>query len=284
MAMVFDSVTSIKAAYTELQIAQNSYNNNAIQAADQAVVEQLKVLSELKRKLLKHELDVSPQVSLMLAEIQEQQSLIRIDEINIKKLESNIKRKVADIVLHHKQLKDCTILNRSMEKKLNESGLLSMFDNIKFTTLNPSDFVQVLHFTMKYVRSFVRLMMKEMEIAKWDVDVTAKNIEPGFVSHDFGLTKEEYFNEFKSLKTAKPKSFLVQNPYSFFAKFAIVKYIKLVHPRMECSFFGNLNQKKLVINGGFPDTTFFIAYEEMGMRFWLLRCLGFSMSEQVSLF
>ncbi|KAE8667538.1 ER lumen protein retaining receptor-like [Hibiscus syriacus] len=201
--MVFASVSSIKAAYVELQMAQNPYNSDAIQAADQAVIEQLKVLSEL---------------------------------------------------------------------------------------------------------NFVMLMVKEMEmeIAKWDVDVAVKSIEPvtilakqihrcfvfelfvcktmleGFVSHDFGVTKEEYFNEFKSLKNAQPKSFPVQNPYFSFVKFSIAKYLKLVHPRMKCSFFGNLNQRKLVINGEFPYTPFFTAYAEMGIRFWLFRCLGFSMSEQVS--
>ncbi|KAE8715584.1 hypothetical protein F3Y22_tig00110163pilonHSYRG00247 [Hibiscus syriacus] len=120
VAMVFASFTSIKAAYAELQMVQNPYNSDAIQAADQVVVEQLKVFSELKHKFLKHELDVSPQVSLMLAEIQEQQSLMCTAEINIKKLEYDIERKVVDIALHHKQLKDCTFLNRSMEKKLNE--------------------------------------------------------------------------------------------------------------------------------------------------------------------
>ncbi|KAE8668877.1 putative hexaprenyldihydroxybenzoate methyltransferase [Hibiscus syriacus] len=179
--MVFAGVTSIKAAYAELQLAQHPYNNNAIQAANEVVVEQLKILSELKHKFLKKELDVSPQVTLMLTEIQEQQSLMRTYEIRIKKLESDIERKVVDIALHHKQLKDCTFLNKSMEKKLNQSGLLSMFDNIKITTLNPSDFVQVLHFTMKSVRSFVRLMMKEMEIARWDVDAAAKSIEPSTI-------------------------------------------------------------------------------------------------------
>ncbi|KAE8736334.1 Trehalose-phosphatase/synthase 7 isoform 1 [Hibiscus syriacus] len=209
VAIVFASVISIKSAYAKLQMAQNPYNNDAIQAADQAVVKQLKVLSELKHKFLKHELDVSPQASLILAEIQEQQSLMRTGEINIKKLEYDIERKVADIALHHKQSKI-------------------------------APFKQVHGEETK--RNFVRLMMK---IAKWDVDVAAKSIEPGtilakqshrcfvfesfvcktmlegFVYHDFGVTKEEYFNEFKSLKTAQPKSFLVQNPDSSFAKFAM---------------------------------------------------------------
>ncbi|XVF27451.1 hypothetical protein REPUB_Repub14bG0107500 [Reevesia pubescens] len=317
VAKVFASVTSIKAAYAELQMAQHPYNSDAIQAADQAVVEELRALSELKRKFLKKELDLSPQVTLMLAEIEEQQSLMRTYEITMKKLESDVEEKGSDIALLHKQLEDCIAFNKSLEKKLNASGPLSMFDNIQFTTLNPSHFVQVLHCTLRSVRSFVKMMIQEMELAKWDLDAAAKTIEPGavfakqsnrcfafesfvcktmlegFNSHDFGISKdsgskkpdpEQCFNKFKTLKSAPPKSFLVQNPNSSFAKFIRTKYLNLVHAKMECSFFGNLNQRKLVTSGRFPDTAFFTAFAEMGRRFWLLHCLGFSMDEQVSIF
>ncbi|TYI59478.1 hypothetical protein E1A91_D10G039300v1 [Gossypium mustelinum] len=312
IAMVFASVTSIKAAYAELQMAQHPYDGEAIQVADQAVVEQLKVLSELRHKFLKQDLDLSPQVTLMLAEIQEQQSMMRTYDITIKNLESDIEEKDSAIDLHHKQLEHCIAFNKSTEKKLNETGPLFMFDNIQFTTLNPSHFIQVLHCALKSVRSYVRLMMKEMELAKWDIVAATKAIEPsamlakqshacflfesfvcktmlqGFDSHDFSglksLHREQYFNEFKTLKSANPKSFLVQNPKSGFAKFIRDKYLKLVHPKMECSFFGNLNQRKMVISGGFSDTAFFMAFTEMGRRFWLLHCLGLSMSDQVSVF
>ncbi|XVE51503.1 hypothetical protein DITRI_Ditri02bG0047200 [Diplodiscus trichospermus] len=317
VAKVCASVTSIKAAYAELQMAQDPYKSDAIQAADQAVVEELRALSELKHKFLKKELDLSPQVTLMLAEIQEQQSLMRTYEITIKKLESGVEERVSDIASLHKQLEDCTTFNKSLEKKLNASGPLSMFDHIKFTTLNPSHFVQVLHCALRSVRSFVKMMIKEMELAKWDLDAAAKTIEPGVVfakqshkcfvfesfvcktmldefnCHDFGLTKdsaskkldpEQYFSSFKNLKSAHPKSFFVQNSSSPFAKFTRTKYLDLVHAKMECSFFGNLNQRKLVTSGGFPDTAFFTAFAEMARRFWLLHCLGFSMHEQVSVF
>ncbi|GMI82280.1 CHIQUITA1-LIKE 6, unfertilized embryo sac 1 [Hibiscus trionum] len=317
LAKVFASVTSIKAAYVELQMAQHPYNSDAIQASDHAVVEELKALSELKRKFLKKELDLSPQVTLMLAEIQEQQSLMRTYEITIKKLQSGVEEKDSDIVLLHKQLQDFTAFNRSLEKKLNATGPLSMFDDIQFTKLNPAHFVQVLHFSLRSARCFVKMMVKEMELAKWDLGAAAESIEPGavfakeshrcfafesfvcktmlegFNSHDFGLSKdslskrldpEQYFNAFKNLKSAHPKSFLVQNPNSCFAKFARTKYLNLVHAKMECSFFGNLNQRKLVTSGGFPDTAFFTAFAEMARRFWLLHCLGFSMHEQVSIF
>ncbi|KAL4333694.1 hypothetical protein GQ457_07G029850 [Hibiscus cannabinus] len=317
LAKVFASVTSVKAAYAELQMAQHPYNSDAIQASDQAVVEELVALSELKRKFLKKELDLSPQVTLMLAEIQEQQSLMRTYEITIKKLQSDAEEKDSGIALLHKQLRDCTALNESLEKKLNPSGPLLMFDDFQFTKLNPSHFVQVLHFSLRSARSFVKMMIREMELAKWDLGAAAETIEPGavfakerhrcfafesfvcktmlegFNSHDFRLTEdsptkrldpEQHFNAFKNLKSVEPKSFLAQNPNSCLAKFTRTKYLNLVHAKMECSFFGNLNQRKLVTSGGFPDTAFFTAFAEMARRFWLLHSLGFSMHEQVSIF
>ncbi|GMI72318.1 CHIQUITA1-LIKE 6, unfertilized embryo sac 1 [Hibiscus trionum] len=319
VAKIFASVTAIKAGYAELQMAQNPYNNGAIQTADEAIVEELRTLSELKRKFLKKELDLSPQITLMLAEIQEQQSLMKTYEITIKKLESDVERKDSEIDSLRKQFKDCLAFNKSLEKKLNASGPLSMFDNInKLSTLNPSQFLQVLHKALRSVKSFVKLMIKEMELANWDLDIAAaKAVEPGVVFvkqnhrcfafesfvcrtmlegfnlHDFGLNKEvkprktepgKYFDEFKSLRSANPKLFLARNPNSSFGKFIRTKYLNLVHAKMECSFFGNLNQRKILTGNGFPDSGFFAAFAEMAKRFWLLHCLGFSMNEEVSVF
>ncbi|XP_039060099.1 protein GRAVITROPIC IN THE LIGHT 1-like [Hibiscus syriacus] len=318
VAKIFASVTAIKAAYAELQMAQNPYNNGAIQAADESIVEELRTLSELKRKFLKKELDLSPQITLMLAEIQEQQSLMKTYEITIKKLESDVESKGLEIDSLLNQFNDRLAFNKSPERKLNASGPLSMFDNInKISTLNPSHFLQVLHKALRSVRSFVKLMIKEMELANWDLDAAAKAIEPGavfvkqkqrcfafesfvcrtvlegFNLHDFGLGKEvkpgrtdpgKHFNEFKALKSANPKLFLARNPDSSFGKFIRTKYLNLVHAKMECSFFGNLNQRKILSANGFPDSVFFTAFAEMAKRFWLLNCLGFSMNQDISVF
>ncbi|PNX98478.1 UNE1-like protein [Trifolium pratense] len=91
IARLFAGVTTIKASYAELQMAQHPYNNDSIQAADQAVVDELRAISELKRRFLKKELNLSPQVTIMLAEIQEQQSIMKTYEITIKKLQGERK-------------------------------------------------------------------------------------------------------------------------------------------------------------------------------------------------
>ncbi|KAJ9168670.1 hypothetical protein P3X46_020167 [Hevea brasiliensis] len=325
LAKLFAGITTIKAAYAELQMAQNPYCSDAIHAADQAIVEELKLLSELKRSFFKNELDhLSPQVTVMLAEIQEQQSLMKTYEITIKKLESETKFKDSDISLLKKQLDESIAFNKSLEKRLNASGALSMFDNIQFSILKPTHFVQFLHSALRSIRSFVKLMVREMEVAEWDIEAAAKAIESesifpkpthrcfvfeSFVSktmfegfnypnfmlpnespppmdhhHHYRHSGEHYFNKFKKLKSVNPRHYLNQNPTSSFARFTRAKYLKLVHAKMECSLFGNLNLRKLVNSGGFPDTAFFAGFIEMARRVWSLNLLAFSFGEDVSIF
>ncbi|XP_041028890.1 protein GRAVITROPIC IN THE LIGHT 1 [Juglans microcarpa x Juglans regia] len=325
VAKLFAEITSIKAAYAELQMAQNPYNNDAIQVADQAVVDELQAISELKRSFLRKELRLSPQVTLMLAEIQEQQGLMKTYEITIKKLEAEVDLKESDIISLKNQLDDCIAFNKSLEKKLNSSGSLSMFDSLRLTKLNVTHFIQFLHHTLRSIRSFVKLMIRDMESAHWDIDAAVKFIEPDAVftkqSHRFfafesfvcitmfegfnfshfspsdhpqqqqqepvPLEKQRnrlFFDKFKKLTNANPRHFLSHNPNSSFAMFTRSKYLQLVHAKMECSLFGNLNQRKLVNSGGVPDSAFFLAFSEMAKRVWLLHCLAFSLDEEVTIF
>ncbi|XP_028755741.1 protein GRAVITROPIC IN THE LIGHT 1-like isoform X2 [Neltuma alba] len=320
IARLFAGVTAIKASYAELQMAQKPYNNEAIQAADQAVVDELRAISELKRKFVKKELDLSPQVTLMLAEIQEQQSLMKTYELTIKKLESEVELKESESSSLKKQLDECISFNKSLEKRLSSSGPFSMFDNLQLSKLNPTHFVQFLEHTLRAIKSFVKLMIREMESAHWDLQAAAKFIHPhavfakpshiyfafesfvcltifeGFNFQNFTVPNEPserkphkqnqnlYFEKFKKLKSLNPKQYLTHNPTSSFAKFLKSKYFQLVHAKMECSLFGNLNQRKQVNSGGFPDSAFFTSFAEMAKRVWDLHFLALSFDDEVSIF
>ncbi|CAN1165325.1 hypothetical protein LINPERPRIM_LOCUS33680 [Linum perenne] len=175
---MFAKVTSIKAAYAELQVAQNPYCIETIQSADHDVVEELKTLSHLKRSFVRDELDlISPQVTVMLAEIQEQQSLMKTYQIMIRKLEAETEAKSSKVDSMKKVLNECVAFNRSIEKKLNASGQLQGL-GISNLNLNPSHFVQCLHYALRSVKSFVKLMVREMESASWDLDAAAEAIKP----------------------------------------------------------------------------------------------------------
>ncbi|XP_010478291.1 PREDICTED: uncharacterized protein LOC104757258 [Camelina sativa] len=311
VAKIFASTTTIKAAYAELQMAQRPYDNDAIQAADTAVVEELRALSELKRSFLRKELNLSPQVAIMLAEIQEQQSLMRTYEITIKKLEFEATEKQLKIDELKTSLEESSAVNKSLEKKLTTSGSvsISVFDSIRISNPSLSQFVQVLGFTLRSVRSFVKLIVKEMESASWDLDAAAsaavsihvKNASTvfarpshrcfAFESFVCGKMLEGFESppnddnfEFENLRSVDPVRYLTRNPGSSFAKFVVHKYLSVVHAKMECSFFGTLNQRKLVNSGGFPDSGFFATFCEMARRIWLLHCVAFSISENVTVF
>ncbi|KAB1227282.1 hypothetical protein CJ030_MR1G029348 [Morella rubra] len=72
----------------------------------------------------------------MLAEIQEQQGLMKTYEIGIKKLEAEVELKDSDITLLKSQLEDSIAYNKSMENRLNSNGSLSMFNSLGLTKLN----------------------------------------------------------------------------------------------------------------------------------------------------
>ncbi|CBI20173.3 unnamed protein product, partial [Vitis vinifera] len=303
LAQLFASISSVKSAYAQLQYAQSPYDSNGIQSADQIVVSELKNLSELKRCYLKKQFDPSPERTLCLAEIQEQKSLLKTYEIMRKKLECQMKLKDSEITFLREKLEDCHKQNKSLEKRLNPSAHLSVLDNLHLSGISPSHFITVLQHTVKSIRSFVRLMINEMESSGWDINAAAAAIQPSVVflkaTHrclafesfvcremfdSFHFPNFSLPNEFIKLKSTRVKEYLAQKPKSTFGKFCRAKYLKLVHPKMESSFFGNLSQRSIVNSGKFPDTPFFTSFSEMAKRVWLLHCLAFSFNPEAKIF
>lgn len=319
LATLFASVSSIKAAYAQLQHAQSPYDPYGIRSADQLVVSELKSLSELKHGYLKKQFDPSPspETAMVMAEIQELKSVLKTYEIMGKKLESQVRLKDSEIIFLREKLEEAINQNRLLEKRLNQSGQLSVLDNLHKSGLNPSHFMTVLRHTVKSIRIFVRLILDEMKAAKMDIDGIANAMEPCVVywkddhkcfafesyvckvmfshfgypnfsepdddDHDEKPDRELFFRQFMELKSVKPKEFLTMKPNSEFAKFCRNRYLKLITSKMESLIFGNLRQRNLLNAGEFPSTQFFASFTEMAKRIWLLHCLGFSF-EHVSIF
>lgn len=314
LAKLFATISTIKASYAELQMAQfPNYNSEGIQSADQAVVDELRTLSELKQSFLKKQIDSSPpHVTLLLTEIQEQQSLMKMYDITMKKMEVEIEEKESKLSSLENELKDTILNNKSLEQRLNSSGCFSILDNVNLYDSSPKDFNLALHYGLRSVRNFVKLLVREMESASWDIDVAVDAIQPNFkfsnknhrclvfesfvcreMFQDFDTPAFSHLNEqslpyytdqFRKLKSANPLHFLKNHPNSLFGKFTRAKYLRLVHPKMEASFYGNLNQRKLVSAWEYPETEFFKAFAEMARRVWLLHCLAFSFDQEVSIF
>ncbi|KAF7836632.1 protein GRAVITROPIC IN THE LIGHT 1-like [Senna tora] len=317
LAKLFASVSSVKAAYAQLQDAQSPYEPDGIQAADKLLVSELKNLSELKQCYLKKQFDSSPETAMLAAELKEHKSVIKTYEIMGKKMESQVRLKESEVVFLREKLEEAIKQNRSIEKRLNQSGSLSMLDNLHISGLSPSHFSTVLRQTVRSIRSFVRLIVDEMRSSGWDIDAAVNAIEKdaiyskedhkcfaiesfvcremfdSFQFPNFSLPNESlpernkrqvFFMRFNELKSSKAKTYLAEKLRSPFAKFCRVKYLRLIHPKMESSFFGDLSQRNLLNAGEFPDTNFFTSFVEMAKRVWLLHCLAFSFEPQASIF
>ncbi|KAG4385739.1 hypothetical protein AAZX31_12G145000 [Glycine max] len=319
LAKTFASISTVKASYAQLQNAQSPYDPDGIQAADQLIVSEFKTLSELKQCYFKKQFDPLPARAILAAKLKELQSVNRTFEIMGKKLESQARLKESEIIFLREKLEEANVHNRSIEKRLNQSGSLSVLDNLHMSGLSPSHFVTVLRHTVRSIRSFVKLLVNEMRSAGWDIDASVKAIMEqnvvywkedhkcfaieSFVCREmfdsfnfpnFSLPNESlpdrnrrqlFFGRFNELKPEKAKDFLAGKPRSPFAKFCRIKYLRLVHPKMEASFFGNLNQRSLLNAGEFPNTNFFTSFAEMAKRVWLLHCLAFSFEPpQASIF
>ncbi|XP_051133759.1 protein GRAVITROPIC IN THE LIGHT 1-like [Andrographis paniculata] len=319
VAKLFATVSAVKAAYSEMQMSQLPYNIEAVQAADQAIVQELKSLSELKHEYLKKQIVSSPPPeTFMLAEIQELQSLAKTYEVCLKKLRGEISNKESHLASLRQQLTGIAQKNKTLERKMNSSGTFSILNDVKFPDVNHKHFVVVLNYAFRSMRSFVRFLIREMNSANWDINSAALAIQsdvvfserehkaPVFESFvcremlsgfnrpffstqtwpgEIHRRREFFFQELKKLScVTDPIRFLKQNPNSSFGKFLQSKYAKLVHYKMEVSFSGSLKQRKMVSSGEFPETELFKAFAEMGRRIWILHCLAFSFNDEFEMF
>lgn len=318
LAKVFASISTVKASYAQLQNAQSPYDPDGIQASDQLIVSEFKTMSEIKQCYFKNQFDPSPDRAILEAKLKELESVNRTFEITTKKLESQARLKESEIIFLREKLEEANIHNRSIEKRLSQSGSLSVLDNLHMSGLSPSHFVTVLRHAVRSIRTFVKLLVKEMRSSGWDIDASinaiieqnvvylkedhkcfaiesfvCREIFDSFNTPNFSLPNESlpdsnkrqvFFGRFNELKHIKAKEFLALKPRSPFAKFCRIKYSRLVHPKMEASFFGDLNQRTLLNAGEFPDTNFFTSFAEMAKRVWLLHCLAFSFEPQASIF
>lgn len=82
----------------------------------------------------------------------------------------------------------------------------------------------------------------------------------------------------------EPIDSLIVHPDSDFAKFCGEKYLLVVHPLMETSFFGNLDQRTFVLSGKHPRTPFYQIFAKMAKWVWILLGIASSIDHKAKLF
>ncbi|KAK4857818.1 hypothetical protein QYF36_006754 [Acer negundo] len=215
---------------------------SAIHVADQAVVDELKAISELKRSFLKKELDLSPQVTIKLAEIREQQSMMKTYEITIKKLECEIESKESKVSLMNTQLQESITYNKSLEKRLNASGPIStILENVQLSALKASHLVQFLHYTLRSVdfkRNLGRSIHKKSRI-----------VEGKSEGHDWqweSIIEEAWKFTTEHLKNLESRD--LESNLALEVKHALTLPLHWRTPRLEARWFIDVYERREVVN------------------------------------
>lgn len=275
---LFDALLALKLAYVKLQEAHIPYDPEKIRAADEEVVSWLGSLCTIKKtckeKLLKEADTVSACSALLLAEI-------HVKGRALETLKSNAISKGKQVANLQRELQELEMRNNKLAEEIREQ------ERESFKGLHHSLFGNVVKAAGKAIHDFAKPLIALMKLSGWDLDQAANAIQPSVVyakrchkKYAFeayvarrmfhGFSQEPCFME-NIMKLDDPIAALTEDPQSSFAKFCRTKYLLVVHPNMEESFFGNLDHRNFVANGIHPDTPFYCAFVQMARCVWYLQ-------------
>ncbi|XP_022752670.1 protein GRAVITROPIC IN THE LIGHT 1-like [Durio zibethinus] len=96
--------------------------------------------------------------------------------------------------------------------------------------------------------------------------------------------RRECFTQYRDMKAMEPVELLGILPTCHFGKFCFKKYLAIVHPKMEESLFGDLEQRSQVMAGNHPRSQFYREFLRLAKAIWLLHLLAFSLDPSPSQF
>ncbi|CAK9164103.1 unnamed protein product [Ilex paraguariensis] len=279
ICFLFDTVSALKLAYVQLQQAHISYDLDEITAANEVIVSQLETLCKIKRaynkeKQFEKSNSISACSALLLAEIQVSEGLLE-------KLKSQKKVKEAEVASLRQEFQDLDLKNRKLAEALRQR------EKENDGALIVSSFRDIVEIALKAIHDFSKPLIALMKASGWDLDQTANAIEDSVLylkrSHKkyvfeayiarkmfYGISLQPY-NVHNIVRFDEPIDALIAEPNSSFAKFCRTKYLSIVHPKMEVSFFGNLDHRTFVSHGKHPRTQFYQAFVKMARWVWVLQ-------------
>ncbi|XP_051143490.1 protein GRAVITROPIC IN THE LIGHT 1-like isoform X2 [Andrographis paniculata] len=287
---LFETLLDLKLAYVRLQEAHVPYDPEKIRAADEDVVSRFEMLCKIKKtykeKLLK---EGDYDSAILIAEV-------KLKERTLKKMKSYAKFKENTAKKLHRELCELEKWNRILAEDIRTRERERVLKS-----LNHKSFENVVQSVGKAIHDFVKLLITLMKVSGWDLDEAADAIQTSVAyakrSHKkfafeayvarrmfqgFATPQACFFENV--MKSDDPILALMEDPRSCFAKFCCTKYLSVVHPEMEMSFFGNLDHRNSVANGIHPFTSYYRAFVTMARCVWYLQGFSSCVEPKVEMF
>ncbi|XAR63194.1 hypothetical protein NMG60_11023045 [Bertholletia excelsa] len=320
---LFATISSFEASYLQLQAAHAPFDEDAMKIADKALVSHLQRLSDLRQwyRTIRSNPTTNidfPIESRLEAQVQENQSKLRILETVVNQLQSDIDDKDDKVLSLRQELEKIHRSNAKLSKKLVNSNSKSKpsSNSAMEIVLTIKVFESMLREACRSLHSFTKLLIGLMKKAGWDLDLAANSVHRhidyakkghnryaflsyvslgmfrGFDSENFGsdLNGIACNGDSSSMRqliehvTCNPMEILTMNPSCEFSRFCEKKYQHLIHPSMESSIFSNLDQNESVLNSWKSLSAFYESFVKMASSIWLLQKLAYSFDPVIEIF
>ncbi|MED6213015.1 hypothetical protein PIB30_089169 [Stylosanthes scabra] len=290
---IFDAVSALKLAYLKLQQAHIPYDPKKIVAADDGVVDELEKLCKLRRQYKKMQCNKARFDAALSSQLQAE---IESKEAFLSKLKSQNCAKDCEILRLQRDLQSLQMENEILTEKIKRMRVVRR----EASVLSVDKFQNVFKSASQSIHDFAKPLISLMKASGWDLDKAANAIENGAVysrrcdkKYAFeayialrmfhGITLSSYDVGYV-LKFDDPIDALIANPDSDFAKYCQAKYLLIVHPKMEESFFGNLDHRAFIMSGRHPRTEFYQLFAKMAKWIWVLLGSAHSIDPNAALF
>ncbi|KAM7256256.1 hypothetical protein ACFE04_011997 [Oxalis oulophora] len=290
---LFDTISALKLAYIQLQSAHIPYNPEKISDADKLVIAELETLCNLEKVCKERQSKISKVYSSHLELLK---SEIDVVERILEKLKIDSKAKQSKISDLRERILNLDLENGKFVQAMKEENLKRR----KEFVWNVNTFDDTFTRASKYIHEFAKPFINLMKASDWDLDMAANSVENAVI-YSKRCHKKYAFEAYIArrmfhgmlLKSCNvddvmrfddPIDALIQNPNSSFAEFCREKYLLVVHPTMEASFFGNLDQRMLVSSGKHPRTPFYSIFAKMAKWIWILQGIATLIDPNAKLF
>ncbi|XP_010414273.1 PREDICTED: uncharacterized protein LOC104700448 [Camelina sativa] len=284
ISKLFDIVSALKLAYVEFQQAHLPYDPDKVIKADNLVVSQLEALRRIKRLYLKRKQLDAKKAEIAASCLDRLRDEIEVNEKHLEKLKAQVKTKESEIHSLKEKLECLVAENRSLQDRF----------------VSVSSFEFTFRAASKSVHDFAKPMITLMKATDWNMDKAVEAIvgnvmfakksdkkyafESYIVQRMFHGIKLNPCDATELMSFDDPLDVLTAFPDSAFSRFCGQKYLLVVHPSMEASFFGNLDMRGLVLLGKHPRTMFYQIFARMAKWVWILGSFAASLDLKAKIF
>ncbi|XP_042520702.1 protein GRAVITROPIC IN THE LIGHT 1 isoform X2 [Macadamia integrifolia] len=315
MGEVFDAVSSMKKAYVNLQDAHCPWDPEKMRTADVAVVAELRRLGNLREKFRRRVrgagrggplglVSLREAVAPYEAALEELKREVKAKDVEIENLKEKLsntttggkkgrlqsRKKISSIKVvaaPGPELFEAIMSQVKEKSKSFAAFLLSLMRSAHWditaavrsieaaTTATMNDkitFKVEAHHAKYALESYVcQKMFQGFDHETFYMDGSLSSL----------LNPDQYrrdcFTQFQDMKAMDPVELLGILPSCQFGKFCSKKFLSIVHPKMEESLFGNLEQRNLILAGNHPRSQFYKEYLALAKAVWLLHLLAFAL-------